>query len=549
WRRLQTIFRRHQEAQPPDAQNTETLAATGAALQTTPGTPEPGTAEQAASAGPQPPPAVAATTERPAGPDQAPSTGATPAREDPRQSGATEPATATPDIEAGTIAARDEVMGSLPEPGAVSTDQAPGPVAEQPDRQRLRPRGIDRGAAEAQEPALSAARPTAREVPSAAPQADRPAADREREEPDSQAVPRTAIQPEGEPSIETRTAAPPLRAGLDQIEETSATLIEPESPRPDRMPGITDEGTVPRQPPLEEVWQVERVPLSRRRQPVTPPAQATGALASAGVQRPRDAERHAIDVGPEDGAAASRYPTRAPTSPAEAGAVLQRVAAARTTSSSIETIPPRRPRPARRPEPETTAPPPRLDVQPASDATRPPAPETRLATEQMEASGPSQRVPEDRGALIQRPEVQRPQGSVAGTGTPAIPVVTTEIGPLPSDLWELIGEQPPETPERSAAGEPAILRAVPQARPATGSQATPLIQRAAMATTAQAPTVSVPADGDAALAPASAMQAQRQAEPEAETAQAAVDLEKLAQRVYAELKRRLMVEWERLRGP
>jgi hypothetical protein len=95
----------------------------------------------------------------------------------------------------------------------------------------------------------------------------------------------------------------------------------------------------------------------------------------------------------------------------------------------------------------------------------------------------------------------------------SLPDVETEIGTLPADLWELIDRRPPP-PE---TGRPVTVAA-------------PALQRAPAAELA------------APVGPAETADAKREVDgPE-------VDVDELARQVYAQLRRRLLVEWERLRG-
>jgi len=288
-------------------------------------------------------------------------------------------------------------------------------------------------------------------------------------------------------------------------------------------------------PPLHEVWAVERV---RQAQPVPAVAQAPAGTAG---RRP---------IAPQPVQAQVRE-------------VLESVAAARPTESGIEVIPPRRPRPTQTRivgQPEAQAPP-ILDR-----ASPPPAPVVPVTPRPSVAAISRQRSTvvmgdEDTETLV--PDL---------TPTPAARMVETGIGALPADLWELIGESPPigtvapagrsgsaseqrteavpttvgvRTPprEQTTQASPPAPRRVPQP---TTSSAGPVIQRSVAPATAQAPT-SVTASPAAAGESAGGETAQAPTPAVEQDAEAAVDVDKLAHRVYAELKRRLTVEWERVR--
>ncbi|MEZ4728406.1 MAG: hypothetical protein R3E79_14835 [Caldilineaceae bacterium] len=94
----------------------------------------------------------------------------------------------------------------------------------------------------------------------------------------------------------------------------------------------------------------------------------------------------------------------------------------------------------------------------------------------------------------------------AQVGQPTPALVPTEIGPLPADLWTLIGEQPPVTTQPSvvAADQAGILSAQSNI---TGHMATeeaaPLVQRTAMTDIAQlssVPVTQAPTQADPVLA-------------------------------------------------
>lgn len=146
-------------------------------------------------------------------------------------------------------------------------------------------------------------------------------------------------------------------------------------------------------------------------------------------------------------------------------AILRQVDAARPTDSRIELVTPRRPRPTLARQPE---------------------------------------------AGSQTPSAPRRQNTA--TPPPATPV-PTEIGPLPADLWTLLGETPPAS---TAPPPPVIMRSVDTA-PAPAPQLAP-------AAPAPAPDASPTAD-----------------------AEDGINVDELARRVYDQLKRRLSTDWERTR--
>jgi len=136
-------------------------------------------------------------------------------------------------------------------------------------------------------------------------------------------------------------------------------------------------------------------------------------------------------------------------------------------------------------------------------------------------------------------------------------MVETAIGPLPADLWGLIGERPPARPAEpslAAAGEPLVQR-----QPATRPE--PEISRREEATRPErraargAPDVRTSAEAVLQRAAAESTGAESAPPPPSEQAAGGaaaanaggVNMDELAMKVYGEVKRRLSVEWERLR--
>jgi hypothetical protein len=122
-------------------------------------------------------------------------------------------------------------------------------------------------------------------------------------------------------------------------------------------------------------------------------------------------------------------------------------------------------------------------------------------------------------------------------------LIETELGPLPADLWELIGESPQPTPSRTrqTTASATLEEKIPEERRSPGSQegdrVVPLglVQRqpaeppAAEQETATSTSAGAPAMEGTAKPPAE------------------IDMDELAMRVYGEVKKRLALEWERLR--
>jgi hypothetical protein len=205
-------------------------------------------------------------------------------------------------------------------------------------------------------------------------------------------------------------------------------------------------------------------------------------------------------------------------------------------------IPPRRPRPALNGRtwveaPEAVPESERLAATPADVAVAPQAPSTETAPIRAEPT-----------------------------------TVDTGIGPLPADLWTLIGEPVPKrasAPEMVAgqtrtalqtqahrgpsarqevgARQPAVpaqpdRRASPAAPRVAGAGVSPTIQRvAALPTQQQRPTGAARPTTEAATAQSETGEAEAESE-------SGIDIEALARKVYSEVRRRLRSEWERSRN-
>ncbi|MCJ7550220.1 MAG: hypothetical protein MUQ30_11125 [Anaerolineae bacterium] len=299
-------------------------------------------------------------------------------------------------------------------------------------------------------------------------------------------------------------------------------------------------------PPLQDVWAVQRLPEPVRTAP-TPVA-----------TRAADSDRHPSQTTPEP-------------VPDEISELLDRVAAGRPTQSTIEIILPRRPRPqpVRIQEPEATAVAETVASAPAAvlmqETTQPTIPSAgaTIAPQTL----PPQKLESPEAMVVPLEDVSgvnvpRPVPTVVAPRT-----VETEIGALPADLWELIGETPPapQGVPRSGPAEPHAPTTEPAPVPAARMQPPgpgPTLQRSAISTTAQAPasatatqqgdpvqtgTQQAPSSDSAASEPAPSETGTVAASESEATGELEVDVDSLAHRVYADIRRRLTVEWERTR--
>ncbi len=353
------------------------------------------------------------------------------------------------------------------------------------------------------------------------------------------------------------SAAPQHSAPVQKVAQPAVPSAAPTSQGPSEPPTPTQEldNTAP-EAPLEMAW-----PVQRKNTPESAPAPTT----------PTPTPTTLLPLAGEDENGAGTLQN-----------ILSGVEAGRPTDSKIEVIPPRRSRP-------TSAP-----VQRTADQVSP---------EPAQQSQPGMDFP----TTIQREPAGAPET-----------MVPTEVGSLPADLWQLIGETPPRQPARPTASSgqssgpvqaapqtptpqaalapslavpnqvsspspaqpyrpapsqpvqrsgPTAQNAAPeQAQSASPIQTPPqstgniqremLPQEAAKTSAEITPTPNVfppasqptPVQREETQAPVSSSSSQAPAgTPTPAGSGAPVDTEELARKVYAELKRKLMVEWERNR--
>jgi hypothetical protein len=350
--------------------------------------------------------------------------------------------------------------------------------------------------------------------------------------------------------------------------------------------------------PLQAVWPVQRLEEPTLSPSPEPPAMSTSVSTSASEPEPLEPVR---DKASET---------------AEIRKALRDVAPGQPTDSSIEIIPPRRPRPqpwparagqrdreqsrrvAEGPRPEPAWP---ESLGIAQDKLRRrvegPHPEPAEGPRPELVDGPRPVAPPSGRQLLAEPGTassspgeatswsspvqMRPDGGsdAAQSRTPEEglqepELVQTEIGPLPADLWHLLGQSPPRlhpepvegqsphgvepepAPSRPAPpttdGEAAVKRAVAAAEARPVPPASPTSEQ--LATQGGSPSViqrrpdEAGVDtGSAAGAEAGGAETETAAPPGERDAAEEPDVDELARRVYAEIKRRLSVEWERVR--
>jgi len=600
WRRLQTIFRRHQaptSTKPEAAALTDAVAEPEAVVEaeTPPLEAEP--AGDTPSASVDTAPAAATATGTPGGPVQRmpdAAVAAPAARVTDSIAGTAAQATVLPSAEtARSSAARQDQRPGVIEMAHTSeplvTDTALGSPAEVDEDVGITPavtealplatldRSTEPSALSAQQRIVAAglARPAGTTLPAATEVSAPLVASEPAEiaatgltEPGGPAVPLSLFEA-GSPLPSApvgRAAAPAQPAPLEQVERPGQpTPVPPFAqpateirvPAPDRtVSAIAASSAVTPQaaPPLQDVWAVQRLP--------EPVRTVSGPVAIPAADR----DRQLLQTTPEP-------------MPDEIAEILDRVAAGRPTQSTIEVILPRRPRPPQRPSPvraqqpaatlvaESVAPPEAALLE--QETAQPTIPPTSATTALQKP--PAQRLlasePASPEAIVVPFEGASGEDGPRPLPTVTPPVVETEIGALPADLWELIGETPPapQGMPHSLPLEPHAPTTEPAPVPVARMQSSgpgPMLQRSAISTTAQAPASATatqqggPVQTSTQQAPASSAAASEPAVSETGTAAAAeteasgepaVDVDKLAHRVYADIKRRLTVEWERIR--
>jgi hypothetical protein len=308
------------------------------------------------------------------------------------------------------------------------------------------------------------------------------------------------------------------------VDRPAADRIIPEDhPSAVESEDIAARAEMQQTPPLQEVWQVERIVPARPSPEKSEVIQRNDSAVGGGLQE---------DI--------SRF--------------LESVASGGPTSSSIEVVAPRRPRPP---------------IQPVSRDFQQPT--------------------------IMRSSVESPEQQQAGvttreqTPSNADTLIETPIGPLPADLWTLIDEPVPAQGTGQITPKTRETDSQEQTVPASSSQ--PVRQvvggRSAFAGTVSQDRYSlkkgetqssippspqrVAETANLSPTPQSRSRIQRVAEQyeddlqtsdveqrssssleqqqeESTTEESGVDIDDLARKVYAEIKRKLTVEWERLRS-
>jgi len=307
--------------------------------------------------------------------------------------------------------------------------------------------------------------------------------------------------PAKEIAMDSRLATQPVEQNPPELKEPAAELAPAETQKTQLLQPL----------PLEEAWPVQR------QTPERAPVERQAALPEEGIPKVLGLEEHA-----------------------QVREALREVLPGQPTDSTVEMITPRRPRPT-----------------------------------------PGTLQEKERPAILSQPPANSPRepGFIENEEPVSVPEnVETEIGPLPSDLWDLIGESPEpklsqtKQAEKSAPSGKPVLPKEGGPEESLGTQEEDIlreksptqVQRQESTVRPTMPMMPMSTSGPSGTAPSTLgttdamMFVQRSDGQEAPEGQAAdtpggtqppaeLDIDELAARVYGEVKRRLTVEWERLR--
>lgn len=314
-----------------------------------------------------------------------------------------------------------------------------------------------------------------------------------------------AVRPAGEvpPRSERQAVKPrrgePVPPGREKTEPPASAAEPPVGSKPTVMKQPADEVSVPKKPVKTRPVQPTQPPEPAAEPPEEQPLPLQAAWPVTRRQpadvRPPGAEEKSAGTFPP-------FPVELPPTESisleKVERILKSVEAGQPTDSRVEIITPRRPRP---PAPPKTV-------------QREPEPVEKSEEIEHKAAPPARKA--------------KPKAA------PVPEVIETEIGPLPSDLWGLIGQPVPQ----------------PKAEPAPPAEIKPL---AAEAETQAQPAAYLVPEEDETVGEEKIAEVQRQVERADGSAGAAgetgseISLDDLARQVYREIKRRFTIELERFR--
>jgi hypothetical protein len=358
--------------------------------------------------------------------------------------------------------------------------------------------------------------------------------------------------PESQPTPELRTEA----------EQVSRQPVQ--EPHAETPPAAEESRPVEYQTADEETLMVSAPALDADQEAVVKPLEKAWPVRQVGAPEPSTPTPEAESPGPSAEPVVQRRAAGGDASAAQVERALRQVQPSVQSDSAVELVTPRRPRPiiSRSPKPES----------PKPVAEQPPAETLAPAKTSLQTSA---QVP-DSESLADTTSVQRsseegeegedlPAASAGPTRAPPLgtSMVPTEIGELPSDFWQILGQKPPEQAQQVPKAKPtngALQRtaaSVSDVSSAVAQAEAPTYERPSLETFIQrewsAPAVQR-REAPGLRSSQSSIQLQRSAEisPDAQESGSSpsgeVDVEKLAEAVYRQLKRRLSIERERGRG-
>ena len=169
----------------------------------------------------------------------------------------------------------------------------------------------------------------------------------------------------------------------------------------------------------------------------------------------------------------------------------------------------------------------------------------------VEILAPSRPRPAPINPVTASPAIQKPpQDQPTSPQVQDDRLVETAIGPLPADLWQLIGQKPPESKPRPPAHE-TMQPPIPQPRESANPQEEVVRHERASQSVTNIKMVDFPAvvQRQPVTAEASSPEQPRDASLSSSPAnvEPELDVDELARKVYARIRQRLSTEWERLR--
>ncbi|MGB3714977.1 MAG: hypothetical protein WA996_11165 [Candidatus Promineifilaceae bacterium] len=350
------------------------------------------------------------------------------------------------------------------------------------------------------------------------------------QEPEATGPKPAAIEPADEDRVEVRDKPmPPTEKTTERLELPS----EPgEEERVDKtqppLPVDSEERLADlQQLPLEEVWPVQQAELATGE-----PASEPAIQDSFPEQRDESGEMPTLIV--------QRETAEDISSETELRRTLDKVSPGKPTDSSIELVPPRRPRPSVVPE--------QSQLEDPGSSEPPVQPVQRLADgpERIE-TGPAMDRPDGGSEAVNKITQPEPRPQIPET-------VTTEIGELPSDFWHYLGEEPPTptVPQPRVDGPQVATQVATLQRSDVVATAPPQVLEYSQPTKTLGleevlPWIQRTDSGEQAESGGDESESEVVDADEGGAAED-VDIEKLARDILPIIKRKLSIEWERNRG-